>query len=203
MQPNRTYYHELGETVVSAFDKFLERANVTILHTDGVRPSSVFQEYFSVEPPFSHGKKEKEFPDAFAIETLLQLSEQRGKKVYVVSADDDFAKACSHHDSLVHLEHIESAIEFSLRTPDALVDACHEWLHENINEVFQRAEERLKQVSVSLDAPMGRINSMEHRDMELLYEAVVELEETHAVIAASIIAQVRFNVEYTTEGESY
>lgn len=200
---NRCYYSVLCERVVSEFDRFLERANATILHADDVRASNVFQKYFSVEPPFSHGKKEKEFPDAFAIESLLKLSAERGKKIYVVSTDNDFTKACSQHDGLVHLAHIESAIEFSLRTRDVLVDACREWLYENLNDVFQRAEERLEEVRFTLDAPSGYINSMERLDMELRDEAVVELEETHAVIAASISAQVRFNVDYDTEGESY
>ncbi len=198
-----SYYDDLGEAVVSEFDEFLKRANVTMLHIDGVRPSDVFQKYFSVRPPFSQGDKEKEFPDAFAIETLLRLSEERGKKVYVVSSDNDFTKACSQCGSLVHWEHIESAIEFSLRTPDALVDACHEWLHDNLTEVFHRAEERLKQVRFSLDAPSGRIYSTEYLDMEVCDEAVVELEETHGVVAASVRAQVGFNVDYATEGESY
>ena len=131
------------------------------------------------------------------------LARERSTQVYVVSSDEDFRKACEQHDALILFDRIETAIEHSLRTPEAVVDSLHEWLHDNIGTIFDQAEERLKAVTFSLDAVSGYIHSMEVQDHELLDEAVVELSEEHGVLSASIHASVRFKVEYAVEGDSF
>ncbi|QDU44300.1 hypothetical protein Mal52_27790 [Symmachiella dynata] len=199
----RKYCQDLGDRVVSDFDKFVERTEATPLECDNVRPSQVFSKYFAIEPPFAIGDKEKEFPDAFAIETLRALSEERAKKICVVSTDKDFEKACGPHDEFICLTDIESAIELSLR-PGEIINSCHEWIADNIERaIFDPALEELKRIHFSLDAPSGLVNSLENTDMELYHISVIELTDEHAVVVGKITALVELNVSYAEEGEPY
>lgn len=204
---DRSYYEDLASEVVTEFDVFLKETSATVLETDSVRASEVFRKYFAVAPPFSLGAKEKEFPDAFAFEALLQYAKAQQKSVHVVSSDKDFSAACQGQACLNHAGKIdpilESAIGWSLATRPALIDACHNWVHENFKQLSSRIEEGLKDVTFELDAPAGRILSFEVEDLEFVDQKVIKLDETHAVISVLNNASIKFVIEYAAEGEGY
>ncbi len=62
--------------------------------------------YFSVEPPFSAGKK-KEFPDAFILSALEAYHNDHKANIAVVSGDGDFGKACKIRRYIQHFDSLE------------------------------------------------------------------------------------------------
>jgi hypothetical protein len=80
-----TASHIANETQKTV-DRFLKSAKTTALPIPRDSVDRVFSKYFERQKPFGVGKKKSEFPDAFTIEALLALK----KKLYVISADEDF-----------------------------------------------------------------------------------------------------------------
>ncbi|EMI44911.1 MULTISPECIES: PIN domain-containing protein [Pirellulaceae] len=199
---SKDYSSRLASQVIAAFDDFLSTSSATILDTNCVRVSEVFDRYFEKSPPFGAGGKEKEFPDAFAIEALLVHAKESGKHVYVVSDDKDFKTACEQHEQLRSIGSFQEAIELSWHH-ESLVDACHECVHDNLDQVDQIAKKHLIDVRFLLSAPCGRILTTEHLDRELENEAVVELSSQRALLVAVLRIETKFGVEYEAEGDSY
>ncbi len=66
--------------------------------------------YFSVQPPFSPGKK-KEFPDAFILSALDLYHNDHKANIAVVSGDGDFREACESRRYIQHFERLEKYIK--------------------------------------------------------------------------------------------
>ena len=81
----------LDSKILNAFEKFYQRA----LILPYPKPESIFEQYFSNQPPFSeNGNKKSEFPDAFVISAVKQyLSSHLASSVLVISDDQDWEKA--------------------------------------------------------------------------------------------------------------
>ena len=197
------HFKNIGESVVDDFDEFLKKSNASIISVDDIRASDVLAKYFAVEPPFSIGEKEKEFPDAFAIEALLHYAAKNDQSVFVVSDDKDFAKACETNPELIHVPTIEAAIEVGLKTSFDMIDECHEALHDNLQSIIDEAKDRINKVQFSLNAVSGQINRVKFLDFDVENEAVVSLNEQKAFMALTISASVNFDVDYATEAEPY
>ena len=203
---NRTnYYRELESIVVEKYNSFLSETKAIILSVDDVKPSVVFEKYFEIKPPFVNGDKEKEFPDAFALESLLMHAKSSGKKIHVVSSDKGFKKACEQNHAFSYFENIDLFIQHVLKVVHAvesgLIDECHDWVHENSNVLMKEIADAFGNVDISLSASWGRINSKNIIDFETIKEAVVEIDDTHAVMTGSIILETILDVEFEVEGE--
>lgn len=75
-------------------------------------PATVFQKYFSCEPPFAQsGDKKSEFPDAFVIQSLLDfINTHKEKKYLVISNDKDWKKALADIPLVTMVDTINDAI---------------------------------------------------------------------------------------------
>lgn len=72
------------------FQDFLTYTPVLTLGYDMCQNiEDVFEKYFNREKPFAEGLKEKEFPDAFALQILENYCKKNKLKIYVLSADPD------------------------------------------------------------------------------------------------------------------
>lgn len=81
----------LEARMTNAFEGFYQRA-ITLPYP---KAESIFEQYFSNQPPFSeNGNKKSEFPDAFVIEAIKQyLSSHLTYSILVISDDSDWQKA--------------------------------------------------------------------------------------------------------------
>lgn len=72
----------------------------------------VFDDYFLAKPPFAEsGDKKQEFPDAFAINALLNyLDENPGSTTLVVTNDNDWKQALENDKRIVICDNIDNAI---------------------------------------------------------------------------------------------
>jgi hypothetical protein len=77
------------------FDAFLAESHALIIPTSDIKAGDVLRKYFAVTPPFGAAEnKRREFPDAFAIEALIEWAYESERTLFVVTADELFRAAC-------------------------------------------------------------------------------------------------------------
>jgi predicted nucleic acid-binding protein len=84
-----------------ALDKELADAGATILPYPTLNIGEVFEDYFNGKPPFGHGDKKQEFPDAFVIVHIEQWCKENGVTATILSKDKDFLSRTSPHCKVV------------------------------------------------------------------------------------------------------
>ena len=82
------------------FQEFILRTKAEIIDTAALPAGPVFEKYFATEPPFGTGNKKSEFPDAFAINGLVEWTNNNPEPLYVISGDKPFWDACQPHKKL-------------------------------------------------------------------------------------------------------
>ncbi|WP_324023475.1 PIN domain-containing protein [Aeromonas caviae] len=127
-------------TVVSKkFDDFVENGYVETINVSIVNPQLVFDAYFNNHPPFGKESKKHEFPDAFALEAIKQVSLARGNAVYIVSDDGDMKSFCEKEDNFIHLEKVDDLIDLIVRSDKAYKEPA-----EFADEVFEQLLDQIK-----------------------------------------------------------
>ncbi|SPJ33451.1 PIN domain-containing protein [Kushneria phyllosphaerae] len=96
------------ESVVDNFFEGCDSRNINV--SDFVNVERVFSSYFEQTPPFAKGKKEKEFPDAFALFAVDQWAEDNEVKVIVVSQDKDWQNYCTSSECLIAYQDLGDAL---------------------------------------------------------------------------------------------
>ncbi len=82
------------------FDGFIQRTKAEIIDTSALPAGPVFEKYFATKPPFGTGDKKSEFPDAFAVNGLVEWTKNNAELLYVISGDKPFRDACQPHKKL-------------------------------------------------------------------------------------------------------
>lgn len=80
---------------------FRKRLSCHDLGCDDIDLNQVMNWYDNIDPPFGPGKKRKEFPDAFAISSLLSYAKNTREYISVITFDSDIVAACEGRDNLI------------------------------------------------------------------------------------------------------
>lgn len=102
---------EVGRIAAQEWKDFLSQVSVVRLGYEGIKLEKIMQWYDTVRAPFREGKKRKEFPDAFAVESLAIYAAKKQIVVAVVSEDPDFKFACEHYGSLLYFSSLPKLTE--------------------------------------------------------------------------------------------
>jgi len=106
---------EVFQIVNAKFEALLEYPSVEIVEIKNVNPEVVFERYFNETPPFNNAGKKSEFPDAFVLEALNNLSHERHLPVYIVSGDGDMEAYANEHENLLYLNRVDEFIDLVVR----------------------------------------------------------------------------------------
>ena len=101
-----------------AVDKFLDDHKTTVIEAMAQDAAFVFARYFAMTPPFGPGSKQREFPDAFVVEALLDWSNDHDDELLVVSADAPFRDVCQESQSITPFEKLSDLLD-SVASDDA------------------------------------------------------------------------------------
>ena len=93
-------------------DGFLALFELVKLDPTHIDLPDVMEWYDKGTAPFGQKRKKAEFPDAFALSSLLTFAKKHGEAVAIISSDGDFQNASALHDCL-----------FFYRTPGAYVES--------------------------------------------------------------------------------
>lgn len=100
-----------------------------------IRPSTVFDKYFTKKPPFGLSKKKAEFPDAFVLSALEQWCDKTQQQIYVISQDPDMTSACSGSVKLIHLPSLQALLELVIAHDEKLAQLAHERFQSNTERI--------------------------------------------------------------------
>lgn len=107
---------EISRLISLDFETFLDSKNVEYVSIDEVKPSYVFERYFSSLAPFALGEKEKEFADAFVLKALDDLSAGRGHSVHLISSDKDMHRYAEEHPRLICSDSVDEFIDAVIKS---------------------------------------------------------------------------------------
>lgn len=108
---DKTFKDELLEKAEDQFQNIKAELKISTLPAVNVDLASILDNYFESAPPFGEGKKKSEFPDAFALAALEQWCIQNDQKMYIVSGDGDWEKACKDKPQLIYLKQLAAILE--------------------------------------------------------------------------------------------
>lgn len=182
-------YHMEAE-LCQQFDEFLNETNVKKLCVDMIKPSEVFELYFSVKPPFAVGKKSKEFSDAFVLETIKKWVGDNGFAVHIVSADTDMKNYCESTEHLHYTPQVDSYIEAVNRT------YASEFAH-----VYDDALKALSQDIISAAQGAAEVLEVMFMDfVEITIEEKIQIESIK-IKTAELMGVTEEYAEYSVEFE--
>lgn len=130
---------DIYAVISEKFDDFVENGYVETIDVSTVNPQVVFDAYFNNLPPFGKESKKHEFPDAFALEAIKQVSLARGYSAYIVSDDGDMKSFCEKEDNFIHLENVDDLIDLIVRS-----DKAYEEPAKFADEIFEQLLEQIK-----------------------------------------------------------
>ncbi len=94
-----------------SIEDFVEHTGLEVISSsEFVGMDSVVDRYFNGRPPFSKGKKKSEFPDALALLSLEGWASDKGGKVLIVSADNDWFEYSEISDSFAFRKDLAEAL---------------------------------------------------------------------------------------------
>ena len=175
--------------VQKEFTDFLAKYKAHVIDTSTQPAGDVFNKYFAATPPFGTGDKKAEFPDAFALQALLEWCEQNNEELFVVSGDKPIRDACKEHTNLFPMESLAQLLDH-VTADKTLAEFIR-------SEVTKHSEEIGKTAAHDFQDRMYNIDD-ENGDVEIEVESVkVDGEpELLDVSQHQGIVEMRFQVSF-------
>lgn len=192
---------DIETELLNNFSDFKSARNVEVFSIEKASAEKVFDRYFSGRPPFSI-EKNKEFADAFVLESLLVISHERLEPVYVISLDDDMKAYCAETSSLIHLgdlgEFLDLASHTILGAPARAAEESYQHLKAGL---LDQAKEYLNELEfeVLLGDDYSVINSVkfEIKNVIAKNEQIYYVEDGYAGAGVDFEFEVWATVEVT------
>lgn len=105
---------ELKNKILTNWHQFRKRLDCLEMDYKDINFQQLMDWYDDTSPPFGAGAKRKEFPDAFAIASLLAYAKSKHEYVSVISSDKDIESACGNHGNLIYFDSMAKYIEVML-----------------------------------------------------------------------------------------
>ena len=143
----------------------------------------LFDKYNKQEAPFGPHGKQKEFPDAVAISTLVNGCESFKTKMYAVGGDSDWRKSCQAEPLLLYVRDLPGLLE--IFADSVLVTTIKAALEDELHDLIATMKALANDFDVCVDdsVPDGEINHFECSDVSIPVMHVVEAKDGIAIIA--------------------
>lgn len=125
---------KLVQSIVETWEKFCVRCNAESVALAKIDLTGVVASYFDGKPPFGKGRKRNEFPDAFAVASMVQFAaDYPDRPIYVVSRDNGMLEAFSNHPRFRCYKELSEVLDDYNRHTEALSPAAHQLIEENVD----------------------------------------------------------------------
>lgn len=119
---------------IDIIDQYIEEMGIIEISSNNVKPTDVFELYFSHKAPFSNTEKKKyEFPDAFSLLALEKLEE----KILILSTDNDLHSFVDERQEQFGL--VNKATELI-----SVIKLQHDNIDNAINQTFSSYRQNIK-----------------------------------------------------------
>lgn len=124
---------EAIDTVLDAFDDFLEEAEYISLNT--IDTEELVKDYFEQRPPFE-AKKPCEFKDAIVIKAIKAFQKLKGEKICIVSSDEGFRKAFEGEGEFIAVKYLTNAFQLHYHNKDIIEAAENFIISDEVNRIL-------------------------------------------------------------------
>lgn len=204
------------EMAARRFKKFEERTSAVIVPIC-TNVEKIFDDYFSSSPPFEKKESKKhEFPDSFALHSLVELCQTKNKTLLVVSSDKGWKSFCKNHPMLVCIDDLGKALS-CFQNENALFAAkllSSDFATNRLAHMSMQIEhhfgQAIRDCEVELDAESASTFRLEYQFIELdirSFKIDLNGEQTFAALeytgseltvqcSASVSLQAVFEISY-------
>ncbi|WP_332274830.1 PIN domain-containing protein [Bacillus velezensis] len=193
---------KIAETeILENFNRFLTKNKVQEIKVSGKYTSDIFEKYFNGEAPFS-AKKKDEFPDAFALYSIVDWAENSKELMYIVSGDNDLKNYCEDSEFLFHIESLEKALDYINQNDEVRYEFAQRLYDDQQYEFLDYINEAISDKVVELDIDVNdlvedveikylNVNSVDDLAADPL---VLELNENKLTIVFNIVIDMHITV---------
>jgi predicted nucleic acid-binding protein len=183
---------EVYEVLINQFEQFLVDAKVEVISVNDVSPNVIFDMYFKGIAPFSVKKKD-EFPDAFSLIALEQLSKHLKEKISIVSDDEDLESFCKESENLIREPSLESFFNNLSKNKKYMHQFIVSVYDENVSEIITSIQNQLEDTWFILMDEDGDVEKFEVQSIELDEDPyILEIEAREGVATLVFIASVSY-----------
>ncbi len=184
---------DIYKIAINNFEEFLDKSGAEIVDVDKVNVSTIFEKYFNSEPPFGGANKKSEFPDAFVLEAVNRISQDRGHTLYVVSGDGDMGKYAESLGNMIHLNKVDDLLDLVVRKEEELKEPI-----KFADSIFEQQKDSLLERASEI---LGESEFYSCEINEFDDEIFIIKIETVCVNHKNIISVSEENVEYEVDFE--
>lgn len=193
--------YRLNQLATAELDSFLSLFKVVKLDTSGIDVRAVMEWYDKGAAPFGKAGKKSEFPDAFALSSLLSFASKEDQTVAIISADGDFRDASGLHDRLFYYPTPGAYVE-SLLLSDEHVKKVREILDTDTDMIADGVREEFTTLSVyPSDDDSAEVEDVEVEDVVFSEVSIVGTGQKEVSVAFQ--ADVSFSVNATLDETDY
>lgn len=183
------------ESLIQKFDRFISQSQATIIPVGGTSVEKVFDQYFSLSPPFGTGKKKSEFPDAFALASLNEWCITNREKIYVVSTDSDMKRACEEHETLTSLHSLEALLNIVATDNKILADFAESAFEHLQPEIIRGITQKFRWLGFIVDDEEGEVENSQATDVDITERYLIQVTDTDASFRLEV--SVDYSVDTT------
>jgi len=199
-------WNEVRNRVAATITRFFEHDGVDVLPLDGDDTASVFDDYFAGNAPFGAGKKKSEFPDSFAVKSLLRYAAAAGCRIAIVSEDGDWQTACASHDELVACGSLDQVVEHSRVALVAVLDEARTLLEPHRAELERSVLASFSNRGFYWDSSEGHDSEVEEtydEEVESWPWSVLDVDDGWALITGEAEISFRATATYPDPNSCY
>jgi hypothetical protein len=193
-EESRVYFIAAQEWVA-----FLQQFTVVRLDYDLLDIKAVMGWYDRVEPPFRDGKKQKEFPDAFAIAMLSAYARKVQAYIAVVSTDQDFKAACGRWNSLLYFRSLPRLTEVLLSDDDR-IGRLREIIERDADFMTEAIMEDLPTFHYYHNNDSFRVGDVSYDEVDLAEVSIVAIGDTECTVAFEASVRMRADLLWQEAG---
>lgn len=192
---------EVRRIAIQEWKGFLSKLNTVPLGYEGIKLEKMMNWYDTIRAPFREGKKRKEFPDAFAIESLALFAAKEQTSIAVVSEDQDFKHACEYFGSLLYFPSLPRLIEIFISQKTSF-EFCHNLIKQNIEELDKAVSDQVDSLSFYSDDSEIELRESEIETVTLSDTQIVAIGDSDCIVVFNATMDVKHTFDYLIlEGE--
>jgi hypothetical protein len=184
------------------------QSSVTVVTASHADVGDILDRYFAGKAPFQTGHKKSEFPDAIALDSLLECARAAGRTLLVVSNDPDWKMRCTGVASVEVFERLEPLLERLLGDDGLFRGRFELWQREPApgNDIALALWSELNHLEFVVDESAGELLSHSVSAVSIESFHVVKLASDVAVVALEATARLAVDmrwIEYVQEDSFY
>ena len=171
----------------------MDQHDATVVEATEQDAAPIFEKYFKRTPPFGSGKKRKEFPDAFVIDSLIEWTDNGSQGLFVVSGDGLFVEACKRCKELYPVENLVDLLDHVASDDENLSNFLRGQIKKHLNEIKKKVKTKFEDLGFYIIDEWGDVE-LAVTDIELSQEP-----DLIDINGNDVIAELQFTVDYAAE----